>query len=72
MPDLPRAEDTDDLLVRRELPGEPCRLAAAHAGTQVGEEDAEEVGGWRAPAANAEFTDKAEWCRVGAAASEAM
>ena len=47
VPDLPRAEDTDDVLVRRELPGEPWRLEAAHAGTQGGEaaaEDAEDGG----------------------------
>ena len=37
MPDLPRAEDTDDVLVRRELPGEPRRLEASHAGAQGGE-----------------------------------
>ena len=42
VPDLPRAEDTDDVLVRRELPGEPWRLEAAHAGTQGGEAAAEE------------------------------
>ena len=40
---MPRAQDTDDVLVRRELPGEPWRLEAARAGTQGGEEAAEEA-----------------------------
>ena len=42
VPDLPRAQDTDDVLVRRQLPRKPWRLEAARAGTQVGEENAEE------------------------------
>jgi hypothetical protein len=41
VPDLPRAEGADDVLVRRELPGEPWRLEAAPAGTQDGEAAAE-------------------------------
>ena len=53
MPEMPRAQDTDDLLVRRELPGEPWRLEAARAGTQGGEAAAGEVGGWRGDAAAA-------------------
>jgi len=41
VPDLRRAEGADDVLVLRELPGEPWRLEAARTLSQGGEAAAE-------------------------------